>query len=623
MEKLQRVASVFVFPPFRMTDSRPNEEPKQPQNERSEESRQSLPNSNGLRRVTGVIRVPSPQDQLAVREVFAQEFAGPNIPLQRPEPAKPIEELLIIPETVQVAVTRAAVPREEVPTADTSEVGNWQDIAAENQPSMEVASDIAPRDAVEEADTEDIAPEIRREQDVYTEPLPIDPSAIMAPRVMEYDSAVVVPPSFEDAESRFLISNEDRTADWMEPETHCVKAPQVSESDLAALELLAKRLRANDAARAERLALEEDELRIAKVEALQAKAKALQAKEEADRLAKELAAQLAEVPEKPVESVPEPVIAESTPLVAPVEIPEEIPAEKPEVVAPEVTTDFVEEGDAEDLEEEPQEKLSYAQRIGMQIEDWICALGDFTIFACRVIWWLLRFPRRGTLLPCMHEIGIMSLPVIAMTGTFIGMVLAVQSYNQLKGFYLETRMGALINLSLVRELGPVLAATMLAGRIGSSMAAELGTMRVTEQIDALGSMGVNPIHYLVVPRFLSCMLLIPVLTIFADFMGIVGGAYFSVWIFHVDWHFYLTNSNKIVGTLDVFIGIFKSVFFGAAIGLIGCHRGFHSRAGAQGVGRAATEAFVFSFVTILLLDLTLGILIESLTQFLPSMPRQL
>ncbi|MDO4575157.1 MAG: ABC transporter permease [Planctomycetia bacterium] len=271
------------------------------------------------------------------------------------------------------------------------------------------------------------------------------------------------------------------------------------------------------------------------------------------------------------------------------------------------------------MENEP-----FLVRLGAKIEDWICALGDFTIFAFRVFWWVLRLPRRGTLVPCMYEIGIMSLPVIALTGTFIGMVLAVQSYNQLKGFYLETRIGALINISLVRELGPVLAATMLAGRIGSSMAAELGTMRVTEQIDALGSMGVNPLHYLVVPRFLGCMLLIPVLTIFADFMGIVGGAYFSVWIYHVDWHFYVANSNKIVGCYDVFIGIFKSFFFGAAIGLIGCHRGFNSRAGAQGVGRASTEAFVFSFVVILLLDLALGILLEAVGQtFLPQGPKKI
>ena len=268
--------------------------------------------------------------------------------------------------------------------------------------------------------------------------------------------------------------------------------------------------------------------------------------------------------------------------------------------------------------------MRYLIRVGETVANWLFNIGDFAMFAARVFVWLMRGTRRGTLLPCMYEIGIMSLPVIALTGTFIGMVLAVQSYNQLKGFYLETRMGALINLSLVRELGPVLAATMLAGRIGSSMAAELGTMRVTEQIDALGSMGVNPIHYLVVPRFLGCVLLIPILTIFADFMGIVGGAYFSVWIYGIDWHFYLANSNKIVGEPDVFIGVFKSFFFGATIGLIGCHRGFNSRAGAQGVGRAATEAFVFSFVFILLLDLALGTVFEALDEILfTHMPRQI
>lgn len=268
--------------------------------------------------------------------------------------------------------------------------------------------------------------------------------------------------------------------------------------------------------------------------------------------------------------------------------------------------------------------VRYLIRVGETVSNWLFTIGDFAMFVMSVFRWLVRGTRRGTLLPCMYEIGIMSLPVIALTGSFIGMVLAVQSYNQLKGFYLETRMGALINLSLVRELGPVLAATMLAGRIGSSMAAELGTMRVTEQIDALGSMGVNPIHYLVVPRFLGCVLLIPILTIFADFMGIVGGAYFSVWIYNIDWHFYLANSNKIVGEVDVFIGVFKSFFFGATIGLIGCHRGFNSRAGAQGVGRAATEAFVFSFVFILLLDLALGTIFEALSDVLfTPMPRQL
>jgi phospholipid/cholesterol/gamma-HCH transport system permease protein len=177
---------------------------------------------------------------------------------------------------------------------------------------------------------------------------------------------------------------------------------------------------------------------------------------------------------------------------------------------------------------------------------------------------------------------------------------------------METRLGAVINMSLVRELGPVLAATMLAGRVGSSMAAELGTMRVTEQIDALTAMGANPIHYLVVPRFLSCLLLIPALTVMADFMGVVGAFIYAVYLLDVDKHHYLYHSQQYVGNFDFFAGVIKSIFFGAAIALIGCHRGFHCSAGAEGVGRAATTAFVASFVVILLLNLLMGIMIDAM-----------
>ena len=150
----------------------------------------------------------------------------------------------------------------------------------------------------------------------------------------------------------------------------------------------------------------------------------------------------------------------------------------------------------------------------------VAGIGDVTLFALRTVGWLFsRRQRRDVLMPSFYQIGVLSLPVIALTGLFIGMVLAVQSYAQFKALGLQTRLGSVINLSLIRELGPVLAATMLAGRVGSAMAAELGTMRVTEQIDALESMGANPIYYLVVPRFLGCLVLIPALTIMADFMG--------------------------------------------------------------------------------------------------------
>jgi len=251
--------------------------------------------------------------------------------------------------------------------------------------------------------------------------------------------------------------------------------------------------------------------------------------------------------------------------------------------------------------------------MGQTVVDWVCGLGDISRFTFRTVGWMIgRLPRRGTIVPNLYQIGVLSLPVVALTGVFIGMVLAVQSYAQFRMLGLETRLGAVINMSLVRELGPVLAATMLAGRVGSSMAAELGTMRVTEQIDALDSMGVNPIHYLVVPRFLACLVLIPALTLMADFMGVMGGYYYSVFVWNIDATLYMENSARLVGWFDMFAGLFKSFFFGAAIALIGCYRGFHCDPGAEGVGRAATAAFVYAFVIILFLDLMLGIGLEGL-----------
>jgi phospholipid/cholesterol/gamma-HCH transport system permease protein len=251
--------------------------------------------------------------------------------------------------------------------------------------------------------------------------------------------------------------------------------------------------------------------------------------------------------------------------------------------------------------------------LGDVVMDWLIGLGSVATFTFRTFLWLTtRMVRWETLLPAFYQIGVRSLPVVALTGTFIGIILAVQTFSQFRMLHMESRMGAVISLSLVRELGPVLAATMLAGRVGSAMAAELGTMRVTEQIDALASMGANPIHYLVVPRFLACLFLIPALTIMADFMGIVGGAFYSVYLLDIDWHHYLTHSQHYVRGFDIFAGVFKSLFFGGAISLISCYQGFHCDAGAEGVGRAATDAFVFSFVVILMLDVALAIGLEQI-----------
>ncbi len=262
--------------------------------------------------------------------------------------------------------------------------------------------------------------------------------------------------------------------------------------------------------------------------------------------------------------------------------------------------------------------------INAWIADWgrvviqsIIAVGDLSLFIGRTLMWMFsRLPRRETVWPNFYQVGVLSLPVVALTGTFIGMVLAVQSYYQFKEIGLETRLGAVINMSLVRELGPVLAATMLAGRVGSAMAAELGTMRVTEQIDALAAMGAHPLHYLVVPRFLACFFLIPTLTIMADFMGVAGGYFYSVFVLGVDTHFYWYNSAQFVGWFDLFTGLFKSVFFGSAIAMVSCYQGFNCSSGAEGVGRASTASFVYSFVMILVLDLFLGIALDKAYFFL-------
>src|SRR5438105_740626 len=221
------------------------------------------------------------------------------------------------------------------------------------------------------------------------------------------------------------------------------------------------------------------------------------------------------------------------------------------------------------------------ENIGKLALDGISALGGLALFFLELLAWLMaRLPRQAVLLSCMYQIGVESLPVVMVTGGFIGMVMAVQSYDQFRFMHMETNLGAVINISLVKELGPVLAATMLAGRVGSAMAAELGTMRITEQIDALRALGANPVHYLVVPRFMACVLLVPTLTIVADGAGVVGGWFFATQVCGIDSLHYWTHSEYYVGAYELFSGAAKSIFFGGTIAIISCHRGFRCHPGA-------------------------------------------
>lgn len=202
----------------------------------------------------------------------------------------------------------------------------------------------------------------------------------------------------------------------------------------------------------------------------------------------------------------------------------------------------------------------------------------------------------------MYEVGVKSIPVVLVTGLFTGMVLALQSYTGFKRFGAEALVGSVVGLSMTREMGPVLTGLIVAGRAGAAMAAELGTMRVTEQIDALETLATNPIRYLIVPRFLAGLMMLPALTVIADIVGIFGGYAITVGMFGASSSQYWNRTWDFLEVDDIFNGLIKACFFGAAIALLSCYRGFYSDGGAEGVGKATTGAVVLSFMTILISD---------------------
>jgi phospholipid/cholesterol/gamma-HCH transport system permease protein len=215
-------------------------------------------------------------------------------------------------------------------------------------------------------------------------------------------------------------------------------------------------------------------------------------------------------------------------------------------------------------------------------------------------------------LPQCFQIGTRSAPVVMLTGMFIGMVLVVQGWAQFDAANMADRLGAIVIISLCQELGPVLAGVMLAGRAGGALTAELGTMNVTEQLLALRSMGADPIRYLVTPRFVACVLLTPLLTAYANLMGTFGAWAVYVVVFKGQSEPFWYYAQQTVELWDVGSGLFKSVFFGGAIGLVSCYNGFHCKPGAEGVGQACTQSFVTSFILILMLDLFLGFLLNGM-----------
>jgi phospholipid/cholesterol/gamma-HCH transport system permease protein len=198
------------------------------------------------------------------------------------------------------------------------------------------------------------------------------------------------------------------------------------------------------------------------------------------------------------------------------------------------------------------------------------------------------------------EIGFLSLPVVALTTLFSGMVLALQSYSGFSRFSAEGAVAMVVALSITRELAPVLAGLMVAGRIGAAMAAEIGTMRVTEQIDALEALSTNPYGYLVAPRIVAGLLMMPFLVLIGDIIGVMGGYIVGVYKLGFNSSNYMTQTWDVLETEDVVSGLTKAAVYGFIVTLMGCYHGYHSTGGAQGVGRATTQAVVSSAILILI-----------------------
>ncbi|MDX1975341.1 MAG: ABC transporter permease [Rickettsiales bacterium] len=245
--------------------------------------------------------------------------------------------------------------------------------------------------------------------------------------------------------------------------------------------------------------------------------------------------------------------------------------------------------------------MNFLAPIGRMFLDFLAAVGRLALFVCASVNGILRPPFYSRMLfKQMIEIGYYSLPVVGMTAIFTGAVLALQSYSGFSRFNAESSIAIVVVLSITRELGPVLAGLMVAGRIGAAYAAEIGTMRVTEQIDALSTLSTDPYKYLVLPRLLAGLTMLPVLVLIGDIIGVFGGYLVAIHELGFSPAPYLKSTFDFLEAKDVISGLVKASAFGFIVTLMGCYHGFHSKGGAQGVGAATTHAVVSASVLILL-----------------------
>jgi len=242
-------------------------------------------------------------------------------------------------------------------------------------------------------------------------------------------------------------------------------------------------------------------------------------------------------------------------------------------------------------------------RLGRAIMAGVEEMGKIILLFVSVLAWMFRPPfKLRNIFKQMEFVGVKSIFVVVLTGTFTGMVMALQGYHGFRMFSAESLVGSTVALGMTRELGPVLTSLMVTARAGSAMAAELGTMRVTEQIDALYVMAANPVKHLIVPRVIAGVLMVPMLTVVSDFMGILGGYFVGVHILGINSGIFIKNMTRLVELNDIYNGLVKAACFGLILSLIGCYKGFNTYGGAEGVGRATTEAVVLASITILISD---------------------
>jgi len=250
-----------------------------------------------------------------------------------------------------------------------------------------------------------------------------------------------------------------------------------------------------------------------------------------------------------------------------------------------------------------EQRKTTIERIGGAVITAVDTLGHDAILLTRsVAWFRAIFAKAGEIVRQMYICGAMSFPVVVLVAIFAGAVLALQAGLTLRDYGLESKIGAIVAASMCREMAAIMTALILAGRVGSAMAAELGTMRVSEEIDALEAMSIDPIRFLVMPRLVAMLIMTPVLTVFADIIGIIGGAIVGYHQIGVSYAAYFDEVFDTLVLLDINSGLIKAVVFGILIAVVGCGRGLRAQTSAEGVGKATKDSVVVSFILIIVFN---------------------